>query len=113
MGAWGKLSPEEWEEEKAWQESHPDSAGERLLEAWDDAWKPVDDFLDPFHSGEREPREDDYDWRDYGHGDSPGCGCSLSSCLTILLILVVLMVLGCISWYLLLSLPQLMDFIAS
>jgi len=110
MGAWGKLTPEEWEEEQAWQESHPDSFSERLWDGIDDALSPPS-LPDIFH----EPK-DDYDRGDgWGEGgsDSPGCGCSLNSCLTILLILIVLMVLGCISWYLLFSLPQLMDFVFS
>ena len=88
-----------------------DSFANRLWEGIDDALKPPS-LPDIFH----EPREDDYDRQDgwgEGGGDSSGCGCSLKSCLTVLLILIVLMVCGCISWYLLLLLPQVIDFIFS
>lgn len=104
MGAWGKLTPEEWEEEKAWRESHSDSAGERLVDAISDATR-----ISWGEGGKRDRDEGDYGWG--GGGDSPGCGCSLKSCLTILLILVALEALGCISWYLLLTFPRWLEFI--
>lgn len=73
MGRWGKLTPEEWEEEQAWQESHPDSAGERLMDAIDDALKPPS-IPDIFH----EPKEEDYRGYDWGDGSSTGgdTGCT-------------------------------------
>jgi len=114
MGKWGKLSPEEWEEEKAWRESHPDSAGERLV---DEIGRAVDDIIDPFgllhdkESREQRRQDDEYvRYDDCGYDQSGGgsSGCSFRSCLIVLFVLFLLWICGCRGLSLLLSLFQLL-----
>jgi hypothetical protein len=49
--------------------------------------------------------KDEPDWRDY----QPPPECSLKCCLVIPLILIILMILGCMGWQVILSLPQWID----
>lgn len=83
---WEDLTPAEQDEEwKRWQER--DTFADRLSGAIDDAWKPVDNFLDPFHSEPREREGEDYS--DYRWGDgsvSEDTGCSWIGWLVLLAI---------------------------
>lgn len=70
---WKDLTPAEQDEEwRYWKEKQENSFANRLWDAYNDAWKPVENFLNPFHSEPRERTERDY--RDYRWRDSSGDG---------------------------------------